>query len=302
VVPIIPVTGEICDEVQLDGTYLDDGWCLLVAINGANGDVIAYQWCDQEKTPAWVALLQRIPAPRVAVIDGGRGLASALAQCWPDTAIQRCLVHVQRNVRTYLTINPRTDAGKTLRALSLALTRIKDRDTARAWEVALHQWHQQHKPLLDQKTFAGQGIIRPTWAKANSTWWWTHERLRKAYNLLAHIIRTGVAFTYLDEQFDGLNISSTTNRIEGGTNRPIKDLLRRHRGMTSEHQRRAVEWWAYLHSTHPKNPWTFARPEHWQPPAPAIVTDDDPIPGDYGTTPTAEEGLWARKGWAGRTR
>jgi len=32
VAPTIAVTGEIYDEIQLDGTYLSDGWCLLVAI------------------------------------------------------------------------------------------------------------------------------------------------------------------------------------------------------------------------------------------------------------------------------
>ena len=141
--PHFEVTGEIYDEIQLDGTYLTDGWCLLLAISG-EGDVIAYQWCDEEKTVAWKALLERIPPPRVAVIDGGRGLASALAACWPHTLIQRCLVHVQRNVRRYVTTNPRTEAGKGLRKLSLSLTRIKTRDQAATWLAALHDWHDRH--------------------------------------------------------------------------------------------------------------------------------------------------------------
>lgn len=123
--PQIPVTGQIYDEVQLDGTYLTGGWCLLLAIDGATGTVIAWQWCDTEKTPAWIALLERIAPPRVAVTDGGAGLASALKTCWPETLVQRCLVHVQRNVRREVTTRPRTDAGKALRGLSLALTRIR---------------------------------------------------------------------------------------------------------------------------------------------------------------------------------
>lgn len=35
------ITGEIYDEVQLDGTYLSGGWCLLLAIDGTTGTVIA---------------------------------------------------------------------------------------------------------------------------------------------------------------------------------------------------------------------------------------------------------------------
>ncbi|NMX01807.1 hypothetical protein HHJ75_08895 [Mobiluncus mulieris] len=29
--PVIPITGEVCDYIQIDGTYLPYGWCLLVA-------------------------------------------------------------------------------------------------------------------------------------------------------------------------------------------------------------------------------------------------------------------------------
>ncbi len=106
------------------------------------------------------------------------------------------------------------------------------------------------------------------------------------------LTRQGVLFTYLDPELPDAHLSSTTNRIEGGTNHPIKDLLRRHRGMTSTHQRRAVEWWCYLHSTHTHPPASLIRPEHWQPPPP---------PASYDTAATAEEGLWARKGWAARS-
>jgi hypothetical protein len=47
-------------------------------------------------------------------------------------ACQRCLVHVQRKVRVLLTLRPRTKVGRQLRSLSLALTRIKNRDEALA--------------------------------------------------------------------------------------------------------------------------------------------------------------------------
>ena len=302
--PVITVTGEVYDQVQLDGTYLNDGWCLLSAING-DGDVIAIQWTDEEKTASWKALLERIPAPRVVVCDGGPGLASALAECWTDTKIQRCLVHVQRNVRGYVTMNPRTEAGKGLRRLSLALTKIRAREQAADWLVALNAWHQDYKGWLDERTTATDpGAVRPTWVKATATSWFTHDRARKAYHLMARLAARGHLFTYLLEKFDGLGIASTTNHIEGGVNAVIKTLLRMHRGMTSHHQRRAIEWWAYLHSPAPKPSSSLIRPEHWQPASAPRPTFDDTtmIPGGWGATLTAEEGLWARTGWAGRTR
>jgi hypothetical protein len=299
---VIGITGEIYDEVQVDGTYLAHGWCLLIAIDGTTGIVIAWQWCDTEKTAAWVALLERIPPPRVVVTDGGSGLASALKTCWPDTLVQRCLVHVQRGVRRELTRRPRTDAGRALRSISLALTRITTREQATAWEVRLHAWHQVYGDLINTKTYLRDARQRPSWARANATWWWTHDRLRKAYRLLERLTRQQVLFTYLREDLDALAINATTNRIEGGRNAGIKDILRRHRGMTSDHQRRAIEWYCYLRSTKPAPPSSLVRPEHYKPaPSTVVITDNDPLPSGYDIAATADEGLWTRKGWAGRS-
>ena len=36
----------------------------------------------------------RLPAPDMVVVDGGRGAAAALAECWPDTKVQRCYFHI----------------------------------------------------------------------------------------------------------------------------------------------------------------------------------------------------------------
>lgn len=45
--------------------------------------------------------------------------------------IQRCLVHAQRVIRRYTTSRPRTDAGKTIYALALKLTRVTTLEQAR---------------------------------------------------------------------------------------------------------------------------------------------------------------------------
>jgi hypothetical protein len=202
-------------------------------------------------------------------------------------------------------MRPRTDAGKSLRALSLALTRITDLDQAADWTGRLHSWHQVYAELINAKTYLKDTGIRPASAKPNATWWWTHERLRKAYKLLERLTRRGILFTYLDPKFKGLNISSTTNRIEGGANHPIKNLLRLHTGMTSDHQRRAAQWWCYLHSPDPRPAHELIAPAHYAPPPPPRPEPDKPIgPALYDTALTDKEGLWTRKtrkGWAGRT-
>jgi hypothetical protein len=300
IAPKIAVTGEVHDQIQVDGIYVGS-WCCLIAVSGEY--VLGWQWCDTEKKAAWAALLAQFPAPTVVITDGGSGIAAALSECWGETAVQRCLVHVQRNVRTHLTGRPRTDAGRALLRLGRALTRITTGAEAAAWLGSLNDWHQTHGHLIKARTYKSANAVVPGWVRANQTWWYTHDRLRKAYRLLERLSQAGTLFTYLRTEFVGLQIASTTNRIEGGTNAQLRLLLRAHRGMSEEHRKRAIEWYLHLHSERPVPPTKLITADHYRPPQPdkARILDDQPGPERYSDGLSAEEGLWARKGWAGRT-
>ena len=304
--PYLNRTGEVFDEIQVDGIYLRKGWCLLIAI--AHGKVISWQWCDHEKAAAWTALLQHLPEPRVIVTDGGSGLMKALKTLWPEVKIQRCLVHIQRNVRTYLTLNPRLAAGKSLRRLSLDLTRIRTREAAAEWMAAFANWHAENRELLNERTYAAHwaGPL-PKWHRKSRPWWYTHERLRKAYESMNKAMKRGHLFTYLDPDLEGLGISATTNMIEGAINSGIREMIRNHRGMPIEHRRRACEWFCWTHSQKSSRPTlptlikatkAFAQRQLEA----AVQAAEEPLgPELYGTAAVAEEGLYSRAGWAGRT-
>ncbi|MGP9652490.1 IS1249 family transposase [Glutamicibacter sp. AOP38-B1-38] len=282
------------------------GWCLLIAI--AQGNVIGWQWCDREKSAAWTALLKHFPEPKVVITDGGSGLMKAMKEFWPNVKIQRCLVHIQRNVRTYLTLNPRLPAGKSLRSLSLKLTNIRTQEAAAQWMAAFAAWHAQHQDLINERTYAAQwnGAL-PQGIRSTRTWWYTHDRLRKAYENMQTALRRGHLFTYLNEDLNGLGISSTTNMIEGAVNSGIRAMIFYHRGMPIEHRRRACEWFCWTHtdkSARPKFPAlikaAIVRAERI---ATAKVAEEKQIgPELYGTAAVAEEGLYARAGWGGRSR
>ena len=101
----------VYDQIFIDGTYTDAG-CLLVA--ASRDHVIAWHWATRESAHAYTQLLGGIAEPLCVVLDGGQGAYSAIKACWPNTRIQRCLVHAQRVIRRYTTSRPRTDAGKTI--------------------------------------------------------------------------------------------------------------------------------------------------------------------------------------------
>lgn len=81
----------------------------------------------------------------------------------------------------------------------------------------------------------------PQGIRSTRTWWYTHHRLRKAYENMQTALRRGHLFTYLNEDLHGLGISSTTTMIEGAVNSGIRAMIFYHRGMPIEHRRRACE-------------------------------------------------------------
>ena len=277
--PRMPVTGEVHDAVLVDGVWIGS-WCLLIA-QSSTGQVIAWQWCARESTAAWEALFARVPPPTVVVTDGGSGIRSALARTWPDTAIQRCIFHIQLNVTRELTRSPRLRAGRALRQIALNLTNVHDIDAAIAWRLTLEAWWQKFGHLTRERTMYENGQFG-----------FTHLKLRRAWGTLHRAAEAGHIFTSLKH-----GNPRVTSRLEG-LNSQIRHLLRHHRGMPIEHRRRAVEWFLLLHEV----PINHAH-KHAQPPAPTqpAPAAEEPIgPVLYDTGLSTDEGLWHRSGWAGR--
>ncbi|AOH46365.1 MULE transposase [Cutibacterium modestum 30N] len=115
---------------------------------GANGKV------------AWVALLERIPAPEVV------GIGAAVSECWPSTRIQRCYFHIFESITRHLTMRPRLEAGKELRALTRALMQVLDLDQATAWLVEYAAWESRWETFLTHpRTPASIASGRRDWAR-----------------------------------------------------------------------------------------------------------------------------------------
>ena len=139
----------VYDQIFIDGTYTAAG-CLLVAASGDH--VIAWHWAKSETAHAYTQLLNKIAEPLCVVLDGGQGAYTAIKSCWPNTQIQRCLVHAQRVIRRYTTSKPRTTAGQAIYALALKLTKITTLEQAREWTLNLHDFGVVYANFLNEKT------------------------------------------------------------------------------------------------------------------------------------------------------
>jgi hypothetical protein len=73
--------------------------------------------------------------------------------------------------------------------------------------------------------------------------------------------------------------------------------------MNEARRKRAIEWYLYLHSEQPVAPVKLIQTNHYRLAQNKAVapTEQNPGPELYGTGLSADEGLWHRKGWAGRT-
>ena len=275
-VPNTPDPNRIYDQIFIDGTYTDAG-CLLVA--ASRDHVIAWHWAKRESAHAYTQLLHGIAEPLCVVLDGGQGAYSAIKACWPNTRIQRCLVHAQRVIRRYTTSRPRTDAGKAIYALALKLTKITTLDQARDWTLRLHDFGVVYKRFLNEKT-----PLPKQHRTLSKQWEWTHLRVRKAYHSLLHLSRNNWLFTYLQpppEALEPKRWASTTNSLEGGINAQLKRIADAHRGRSGERQRKMLEWYLHSKTQLPDDPLKIARQCNYGQDQLAKVSDL--VPEDHNT-------------------
>ncbi len=237
--PLPPVTGEVCRVVFVDGIYLARNACVLVARSEEH--VLGWYVARSESSRAYGALMARIAPPEVVVTDGGPGFRKARRQLWPDTRVQRCTFHAFEQVKRYTTTRPGTQAGVDLHALAKRLLRVESSGQAAAWLAAYARWCSDYDGFLREVTTGDDGRT-----------FLTHERLVKARNSLAALVRQGTLFTYVDPDLTGrLGALPATNNAVESLNAQLRAMLREHRGLSLERRVKAVYWWCYMHTERP---------------------------------------------------
>ena len=237
--PLPPKIEETKDVLFLDGIYLGRKACILICCDDKH--VLGWYLCRYEHAGAWMALMRRIAEPRMVVSDGGTGFAKALKKIWPNAKHQRCVFHAFCQVKRYTTSRPNTLAGVELYGLAKDLLKLKTKKDAEIWVQRFFDWIKKYQKFLEEMTVDERGNKRPT-----------HERLLKAERSLLKLVRENTLFTYLEEELkDDFDAPATNNRIEGGINSRLREMLRNHRGLSIERRIKAVYWWCYMHSPEP---------------------------------------------------
>lgn len=98
---------------------------------------------QSESSSCWEGFVEGVisrglKAPLLAIIDGNKGLRSALAKNWPSTLVQRCTVHKLRNLERYAPRHAieeiKSDYHKIVYAESLEQANKAQRDFISKWK------------------------------------------------------------------------------------------------------------------------------------------------------------------------
>lgn len=137
---------------------------VLVALGVlANGEkeVLAFTLASSESRPSWALMLEDLVArglrePALCIIDGSKGLRSAIATTWPKIPVQRCAVHKLRNLETRCPKRSLAD----LRADFHAITEAESEKTARAAHARfIRLWEKRSEGVVESLKEAGDELL-----------------------------------------------------------------------------------------------------------------------------------------------
>jgi transposase-like protein len=210
-----------------DATYFHKDGCLLNLMDATDQRIISHIYVKKESYreayPWFSSLKSQGLNPVCITTDGERSTLRALRQVWPETTLQRCLYHIQREGKRWLRTYPKTEAGKHLRMLLSNLCNIKTVKERDFFLQAYHLWLMQYHEFI---------ISLPKNVIA-------FKDLQRTIALINHALPD--MFYYLDDA----NICSTTNALEGYHSR-LKSDYQRHRGLTKHHRINYIHWYCYL--------------------------------------------------------
>jgi transposase-like protein len=160
--------------------------------------------------------------------DGHRSILKATRKASKDIIIQRCVIHVQRMCRIWLTLRPQSQAGIDLRRIVSTLHLIENREQWGYWVVELIRWSEKYNEYINQKSFS----------KKTGRFWYTHKMVRRSFVTIKNALPD--MFHYLENP----RIPKSTNGLESFFGH-LKQNISLHRGLSKEHFRNYLKWYLF---------------------------------------------------------
>ena len=234
--------------IAVDGFYLSypslkrnrhkDGFkkdkCILLwALDCENHKPIYWQFYDEiENMRIWKSFIYEMKVrnfnPEYLVSDGHLGITSACSDYWPAAKQQRCIAHFMSNMNKDLSISPKTNIAKDLKLIVALLFKIKTIKERVVWEEDWLNYLEKYKDtilLLKCKKDVYEGTQR------------IPSGYLSALSVVSCAYKKDEIFTYLKDS----KVPNTSNSIES-INGVLRELTRRHRGMSLERRKNLITW------------------------------------------------------------
>lgn len=219
----------------VDGTYFTDDLCLILYYDSQRKYPLLYRYSSREfyrEIKEDFENLKRLGIDIVAVTcDGKNAIIKAVKKVYSQTIVQRCIVHVQRDVRLWLTRRPQIEASKKLRYLVGFLHHIQNKIEQQMWIIAFEDWYKKYQYIIDEKV-----LYQPT-----GRWWYKHRQLRRSAVLIKKALKD--MFHFINDP----NIPKSTNALDSYFGH-LKLNLNVHRGLSKKNRQAFMLWYIYLKS------------------------------------------------------
>lgn len=219
-------------NLLIDGTYFRNNLCLIVYRDNTIKFTQLYRLTDGE----WYAemkedlenLLQLGVNIESITCDGHKSLLKAIRTVCKEVTVQRCIIHIQRMCRIWLSAKPKSEAGIELRQIVSKLHLINTQDEKGYWIVTLVKWYEKHESFVNQRTYNPE----------TGRFWYTHKMVRRSFTVIRKALPD--MFHYLDNPM----IPKSTNGLESFFGH-LKGNLDVHRGLSFEHRKSFIRWYLY---------------------------------------------------------
>jgi hypothetical protein len=187
-VPLVDIRSKSKVHLLIDGSYFSNGLCLVLYYDHDLKYIQLYRETDQEKYTEIKEDLENLKKLGVDVYsvtcDRHKAILKSIQKVFPNAIIQRCLVHIKRQVRNYLSSKPKLEQSASLLKLSNQITSIKTIEQSAYWLVSIYEWYAKNKDFINQQTQS----------EATGRYWYTHKNLHAAFSLLENAIQICLIF------------------------------------------------------------------------------------------------------------
>ena len=173
----IDIVFENVEYIMIDWTWISTEICLIIYYDYIHKKVIRFWFYDWEKyeyikNDLMILRGQFKYEIKGIVVDWTKQIKKAVEKIYPTAKIQRCLTHIHRHIKTYISNNPKTDCWKDLQKIIT----FENFENKKKFIEAFNLWNKKYFDFLKEKA--------TKWSKS----WYLHRKLRWARSHIKNAI------------------------------------------------------------------------------------------------------------------